>query len=164
MTFNSKVAFESKNSSRLLLEGNILENVWGGPQGGDGNALWLCPKNQNNVCPLCEVKDITVRFNIIRHAGGGIYIFDGLSDAGGIAQQATRYSIHDNLLEDITSAYAGTGHGNGILFRMAGTTRFSPPRDIVVQHNTGITSGEGSAVLSLLSTPDAPFCKFRVSR
>ncbi len=160
VVFNTKVAFESKNSSRVLVEGNILENVWGNRQGGDGNALWLGPKSQNNACPLCEVNDITFRYNIIRHAGGGFYVFDGLSDAGGAAQQAMRYSIHDNVLEDITSAYADNGSGNGILFRLAGSIRFLPPRDVTIQHNTGITSGERSAALSLLSTPDAPIANF----
>jgi hypothetical protein len=160
VTFNCKVAFESKNSSRVLIEGNILENVWGGRQGGDGNALWLGPKNQNNTCPSCEVNDITLRYNLIRHAGGGPYIFDAPSDAGGIAQQAMRYSIHDNLFEDIASAYAGTGTGNGILFRFNGSTQFPPPQDVTIQHNTGINRGDKSGVLSLLTAPDAPFVNF----
>jgi hypothetical protein len=160
VTFNCKVAFESKNSSRVLIEGNILENVWGGRQGSDGNALWLGPKNQNNACPSCEVNDITLRYNLVRHAGGGPYIFDAPSDAGGIARPAMRYSIHDNLFEDITSAYAGAGTGDGILFRFYGSAQFPPPRDITIQHNTGINNGEEGGVLSLLTTPDAPLVNF----
>jgi len=154
--FNCKVLFESKNSSRVLIEGNILENSWGGRQGGDGGAVWLGPKNQNNACPNCEVNDITFRYNIIRHAGAGIYIFDAASDAGGLAQQAKRYSIHDNLLDDINESYAGSGTGRAILFRIAGSTRFNPPRDVSIQHNTGLEVGSRSGFLSVDTSPEAP--------
>jgi Right handed beta helix region len=157
VTFNCKVSLESKNSSRVLIEGNILENTWGGPQGGDGDAIWFGPKNQNNVCPRCEVNDVTFRYNIIRHAGAGIYMFDAPSDAGGIAQPASRYSIHDNLLQDIRMQYAGPGTGKGLLFRFLGIPRFLPPRDVSIQHNTGVTDG---GILQLLSTPEAPLINF----
>ncbi len=157
VTFNCKVSLESKNSSRVLIEGNILENAWGGPQGGDGGAVWLGPKNQNNGCPSCEVNDVTFRYNIIRHAGAGIYVFDAPSDAGGVAQQASRYSIHDNLLEDIRQSYAGPGTGKGLLFRFYGTPRFIPPRDISIQHNTGIADG---GILEVLGLPAAPMVNF----
>jgi hypothetical protein len=157
VTFNCKVALESKNSSRVLIEGNILENTWGGPQGGDGDAVWLGPKNQNNACPSCEVNDVTFRYNIIRHAGAGIYIFDAPSDAGGVAQQASRYSIHDNLLEDIRLQYAGPGTGKGLLFRLYGTPHFFPPREVSIQHNTGITDG---GILQILASPAAPLSNF----
>jgi hypothetical protein len=152
VTFNCKVALESKNSSRVLIEGNILENVWGGRQGGDGTAIWLGPKNQNNACPLCEVNDVTLRYNIIRHAGAGIYVFDAPSDAGGAAQQAARYSIHDNLLDDIRQVYAGPGAGKGLLFRFLGGPRFLPPREVSVRHNTGLADG---GILQVLGTPEA---------
>jgi hypothetical protein len=157
VTFNSKVSLESKNSSRVLIEGNILENAWGGPQGGDGDAVWLGPKNQNNGCPSCEVNDVTFRYNIIRRAGGGIYIFDAPSDAGGIAQQASRYSVHDNLLEDIRLSYAGPGTGKGLLFRFYGTPHFTPPRDISIRHNTGVGDG---GILQILAVPAAPMANF----
>jgi hypothetical protein len=151
--FNAKVLLESKNSSRVLIEGNIIENAWGGPQGGDGDAIWLGPKNQNNHCPSCEVNDITFRYNILRHAGGALYIFDAPSDAGGVAVQASRYSIHDNVFEDIRAEYAGPGSSRGIMFRILGTRRFLPPRDINIVHNTGSANG---GFLQLLTSDDAP--------
>ena len=151
--FNTKVLLESKNSSRVLLEGNILENAWGGPQGGDGDAIWFGPKNQSNACPSCEVNDITFRYNIIRHAGGAFYIFDAPSDAGGIAQVASRYSIHDNIFDDIRKSYSGPGTSKGILFRLFGTARFSPPRDISIVHNTGAANGDFLQILTALESP-----------
>ena len=112
-------------------------------QGGDGSITWLGPKDQNNGCPTCDVSDITFRYNLIRHAGAGPYIFDAPSDTGGIALQAMRYSIHDNLLDDISSTYSRAGSGDGILHRFLGTTIYAPPRDIMVFHNTGLTTGVG---------------------
>jgi hypothetical protein len=147
--FSAKVALESKNSNRVLIEGNIMEHAWGDAgsggavQGGDGSIAWLGPKNQSSVCPTCDVSDITFRYNLIRHAGAGPYIFDAPSDTGALAVQAKRYSIHDNLLDDISTAYSRNGSGNGMLHRFYGTSAYQPPRDVSVFHNTGLASGLG---------------------
>ena len=72
--FVVKNLFEIKNAQRVLFEGNILENSWGGV-GQNGFAIVLTPKNQApNVCPLCRVTDITLRYNRVSHMGGGIII------------------------------------------------------------------------------------------
>ena len=161
--FSAKVALESKNSNRVLIEGNIMEHTWGdaGPgtatQGGDGSIVWLGPKNQSSVCPTCDVSDITFRYNLMRHAGAGPYIFDAPSDTGALAVQAKRYSIHDNLLDDISTTYSRHGSGNGMLHRFFGTTAYLPPRDVAVFHNTGLTTGLG--FLSLGGTT-APYVNF----
>ena len=163
--YSAKVALESKSSVRVLIEGNIMENTWGGPaggppQGGDGSIAWLGPKNQYDVCPLCEVTDITVRNNIIRHAGAGIYIFDAPSDSGGIAVEGDRFSIHDNLFDNINASYAENGSGNGIIHRFDGSNIFPPPRTVLIAHNTGFTTGANSATLSLITTSNAPYIEF----
>lgn len=160
--FSAKVALESKNSVRVLIEGNIMENTWGGPkggppQGGDGSIAWLGPKNDN--C-LCQVTDITVRNNIIRHAGAGFYIFDAPADTGAIAVQGGRFSIHDNLFEDINASYAENGSGFGIIHRFLGIELFPPPSNVLIAHNTGFTTGPNSAALSLDTTSNAPFIDF----
>lgn len=54
---------EFKNAVRVLIEDNLLENVWGG-FGETGDAILLMPKNQHvssgdNVCPICQVTDVT---------------------------------------------------------------------------------------------------------
>jgi len=99
--FIVKNLFELKNAQRVLLEGNILENTWGGfSQAGYG--VVLTPKNQvPNVCPLCQVTDITIRYCRISHVGSGFQIGNGLSDTGGAAKAGERYSIHDVLVDDI---------------------------------------------------------------
>ncbi|MGB9073304.1 MAG: hypothetical protein WCC22_11750 [Terriglobales bacterium] len=93
---------EFKNAVRVLAEDNLMEDVWGG-FGESGFAILLTPKNQhtksgNNVCPICEVTDVTIRYTHIFHAGGGIVIATDLSGngkGGAPATAGTRFSIHD---------------------------------------------------------------------
>jgi len=72
--FIVKNHFELKNAVRVLFEANLLENVWGGFTQA-GHAIVMSPSNQHsksgaNVCPLCQVTDVTMRYNQISHAGG----------------------------------------------------------------------------------------------
>ena len=164
--FSAKVALESKNSNRVLVEANIMENTWGdqpgGPsQGGDGSISWLGPKSQSSQCPSCDVSDVTIRYNVVRHAGGGFYIFDAPSDTGALALQARRYSIHDNQLDDVSTVYSRAGSGNGILNRFLGTNTYAPPANVNVFHNTGLAVG--AAVLSLNGTSALPYVGFSYS-
>jgi hypothetical protein len=111
--FIVKNLFELKNAQRVLLEGNILDNAWGGfSQVGFG--ILLTPKNQasatGSVCPACLVTDITIRCNLVRHTGAGIQIGNGVSATGGVPRDGQRYSIHDVIFEDIdAAAYNGLG-------------------------------------------------------
>ncbi|HMK23396.1 MAG TPA: hypothetical protein VK466_13765 [Terriglobales bacterium] len=107
--FIVKNHFELKNAQRVLLEGNVLDNVWGGFS-QTGFAILLTAKNQNNLCPACRVTDVTIRYDLIRHCASGFQIATGLSDAGGASSGTERISIHDVILEDIGGdAYAGFG-------------------------------------------------------
>jgi len=163
LDWDTKVALESKNSNRVLVEGNILENAWGDQaggavQGGDGGLVWLGPKNQYSSCPTCDVSDVTFRYNLLRHAGAGTYVFDAPADTGAIAMQAMRYSIHDNVMDDISTAWSRNGSGNGILHRFLGTSSYPPPRNVAVFHNTGATSG--TAFLSLTNSVGNGYVNF----
>jgi hypothetical protein len=129
--FIVKNNFELKNAQRVLFEGNILENTWGGFS-QVGFSILLTPKNQNNACPACRVADVTIRYNRIRHVGGGFQIANIRSDAGGTATDGGRYSIHDNILEDIESTEL---KANGVFAQIFGK---SPPlHDVTIDHNTG---------------------------
>jgi hypothetical protein len=81
-----------------LLEGNRLENSWGGFS-QVGFAILLTPKNQGG-CSSCQVTDVTIRNNLIRHVGAGLQIANALSD-NGAALDGQRYSIHDIVIDDI---------------------------------------------------------------
>ncbi len=128
--FIVKNAFELKNAQRVLLEGNVLENVWGGFSQA-GFAVLLTAKNQNNQCPACRVTDVTIRYDLIRHCGSGFQIATGLSDAGGASSGTERISIHDVILEDIGGpAYGGFG-------AFAQITSVRPAlRDLAIDHVT----------------------------
>jgi hypothetical protein len=111
--FIVKNLFEVKNAQRILVDSNVLEGSWGGFSQA-GFAILLTPKNQAsgtaNVCPICEVTDVTIRNVTISHVGGGMQIANGLSDNGGIPLAGLRYSIHDLIADDISGAkYAGYG-------------------------------------------------------
>jgi hypothetical protein len=112
--FIVKNLLELKNAQRVLVDGNILENSWGGFS-QVGFAILLTPKNQargktENVCPNCQVTDVTIRNVMIRHVGAGMQIANGLSDNGGKARAGERYSIHDVIVDDIDGAmYQGPG-------------------------------------------------------
>src|SRR5262249_15310371 len=108
--FIVKNLFEIKNAQRVLVDGNVFENSWGGV-GQNGFGIMLTPRNQMpNVCPLCRVTDVTIRNSIVRHVGSGISIANDRSGTGGAATAGERYSIHDILFEDIDGvAYKGFG-------------------------------------------------------
>ncbi len=111
--FIVKNLFEIKNAQRVLFEGNVLENTWGGFSQA-GFAVLLTPKNQargaQNVCPSCLVTDVTIRKCKISHVGGGLTMGNGLSSNGGAAKDGGRYSIHDVVVDDIQpDLYNGYG-------------------------------------------------------
>jgi hypothetical protein len=103
--FIVKNLFELKNAQRVLVDGNIMENSWGGFS-QVGFAILLTPKNQaasngSNLCPSCQVTDVTIRYNSISHVGAGLQIANALSDNGGAPLDGQRYSIHDITIDDI---------------------------------------------------------------
>jgi hypothetical protein len=101
--FTVKNLIELKNAQRVLIDGNILENTWGGFS-QVGFAILLTPKNQSsgssNVCPDCLVTDVTIRNSTISHVAAGLQIANVLA-GNGSARDGERYSIHDLLVDDI---------------------------------------------------------------
>ena len=113
--FIVKNLFELKNAQRILLEANIMEGSWGAFS-QTGYAILLTPVDQqsgdgSNLCPICQVSDVTIRYNIIRHVGAGLVIASVLSAPGEFpALDGQRYSIHDIVIDDIDPVkYNGSG-------------------------------------------------------
>ena len=135
--FVVKNHLELKNAQRVLVEGNIMENSWGGFS-QVGFSILLTPKNQaqgtGNVCPICQVTDVTIRFNTISHVGSGISLADALSDNGGAALAGERYSIHDVTLDDIS---ASKYTGGGGLFQIFNQWHTNVLNSISINHVTG---------------------------
>ncbi len=139
--FIVKNLFELKNAQRVLFEGNILENSWGGfSQYGFG--MVMTPKNQaigtGNVCPICQVTDVTIRYVKISHVGGGMQLGNGVSMNGGVPLAGGRYSIHDVIIDDINETkYDGYG-----LFAQVSTGDGAPIlHDVTINHVTAFQPG-----------------------
>lgn len=135
--FIVKNLFELKNAQRVLFEGNVLENSWGGfTQTGFG--LLLTPKNQDTKsgksCPICQVTDITVRYSTISHVASGMQIGNGLNKQKQAGLAGERYSIHDIVINDINSKMY---NGYGVLAQVSTGPGASPLlQNVTVQHIT----------------------------
>jgi hypothetical protein len=161
--FAVKNLYETKNSVRELIEGNIFENNWA--QSQKGTAILLYPKNQTGRCPSCTVHDLTFRYNIIRHAVNGIgtaatYASTCSGEAGNgtghcrfLSGPIYNVNIHDNVLEDINTTTFAPGDccTNGWLWAIGTDQETNWPHDVVIEHNTGFPTGSG-----ILSTADGP--------
>jgi hypothetical protein len=110
--FIVKNIFELKNGQRILLDGNIMENNWGGFTQA-GFAILITPKNQaggggSNLCQICQVTDVIIRNSWISHVGAGLQVANASSDNGGAPLDGQRYSIHDIVIDDIDDGkYSG---------------------------------------------------------
>jgi hypothetical protein len=134
--------FELKSAIRLLFEANLLENSWGGFS-QTGFSILLTPKNQSNLCPVCRVNDVTVRFNRIRNVAGVLQIANALSKAGGAATDGGRYSIHDLFADDL---HDQDYKGGGPFLILVSTG--PPVHDIQIDHVTAFVK---SVLLSVLN-------------
>ena len=144
-----KNLFELKNGCRILVEGNVMENTWGGYT-QSGWAIEIGPKNQGgvnntNLCPLCSVTDITIRYNYVDNAGGGLSIANNPNGNGGWSAGGGRYSVHDDIFDDLQypSCYGCTNNLNEL---MSTYVSADPPpnteilHDVVLDHITEITN------------------------
>jgi hypothetical protein len=148
--FIVKNHLELKNASRVLAAANLMENVWGGFS-QQGFAIVLTPSNQPtqtrpivDMCPICEVTDVTIRYTHIIHAGGGIVMATPISghgkDFGGAAAKAgARWSIHDVVFDDISQNY----NGEGRLFYLANGWPTNPVNTVTINHITGFPDVTG---------------------
>jgi hypothetical protein len=128
-----KNIFELKNARRVLVEGNIFEHIW--KQGQVGFAILFTPRNQGGRAPWSVVEDVAFRYNIVRHAGGGVSL-TGWDDEAPSAQ-TQRIHIAHNLFYDVDARWGGPG-----AFLQIGNN----PRSIVVEHNTVVQSGTAVSV------------------
>jgi len=157
--FVVKNHLELKNAVRVLVEANLMENTWGGfSQHGYG--ILLTPKSQHtltgNACPLCQVTDITIRYVHISHGGAGIQMATVLSGNGpkdgAPALAGTRWSIHDVVLDDLSTKYVG----GGTLFLLMNGWPTNPLNTITINHVTGFPDPEGHMIVLGNDLKNAP--------
>jgi hypothetical protein len=147
--FVVKNHLELKNAIRVLAEANLMDDVWGGFS-QTGYAILLTPKNQHtisgsNVCPTCEVTDVTIRYTQISHAAGGIALANtiSLAEGGAPAEEGARYSIHDVVMDDVSQSYVGLG----TLFMVTSAWQVNPLNTITINHITGFPDANNGGML-----------------
>ena len=116
---------EFKNAQRVLVEGNLFENVWRAAQGGV--SLLITPRNQDGTAPWCVVQDITVRLNRFINVGAGL----GISGRDGNQSQIMNRGLFQNNVFQVKSL---NGSSPKILSIQAG------PKNITIDHNTGFSA------------------------
>ncbi|HET7892392.1 MAG TPA: Ig domain-containing protein [Candidatus Sulfotelmatobacter sp.] len=151
--FTVKNLLELKNAQRVLVEGNILDYSWGGFS-QSGFAILLTPKNQagnngSNLCPACQVTDVTIRYNLIRHVGAGFQIANALSDNGGAQLDGQRYSIHDVVIDDMD----GKHYNGASLFAQLSVSAGAPIlQNVTIDHVTAFPSTMVLNIGAMLAT------------
>ena len=158
--FMVKNHLELKNAERVLIEGNIFENSWGGFS-QVGYSILLTPKNQASatsqpLCPSCAVKDITIRYNTISHVGAGISIAN-VTSAAGPALYGERYSIHDVTIDDISVAKY---KGSGTLLMVLSGWSLNSLNNVTVNHITGFPDPGGRVIDLGNNIADPPMYAF----
>jgi hypothetical protein len=131
-----KNAFELKNARRVLVDGNIFENVWA--SGQDGTAILLKSVNQNGKCAGCVTEYVTFRNNIVRRANMGVTINAAEVGRKGLERplRANHFRFENVLFEEIGGREWGTNGGK--LLRI-----FGGVSDVSITHVTSRSNRNG---------------------
>jgi len=140
-TWTVKNLVEFKNAENVLVEGNTIENHWAAGQ--SGYAFIFTPRNQSGGAPWSVVRDITVRNNVIRHVAA-VFNISGWDDIF-TSQQTQNIAIENNLVYDVSTAYAIPGHPANGWFAIIGNA----PKNVSFEHNT--VDHNGSNLIRLYS-------------
>src|SRR5579875_831480 len=102
----AKNHLELKTAQRVTIDSNTFENNWRGAD-QNGYAIVFTVRTVNGGVPWAVVNDVKFTNNIIKHAGGGIFFIGQDTPYGG---SAGNFLIQNNLWEDISSNWGGSGH------------------------------------------------------
>jgi len=127
-----KNLLELKNAHRVVIEGNLLENVW-------GTAVVLTPRNQDGTAPWSTVGDVLLRNNVVKNVMSGFVI--QASDNLKRSAPTKRVAIVNNLWLGVTRTFFGLA-GQGV-----------PLEDLIVDHNTAIPVGYSVHYAEMGGTP-----------
>jgi hypothetical protein len=137
-----KNLFQLKNARRVLVEGNLMEYSW--RSGQVGYAIVLSPRNQDGRADWTTVEDVTIRDNVIRHAGGGMQIIG--EDSNHPSGPTRGIRVVNNLFYDIDARqWGGTG-----AFALVG----DGPSDVIIERNT--VSQSGNMLMAYGGSKSAP--------
>jgi hypothetical protein len=113
-----KTIVESKSMRRVLLEDNVLANLW--PDAQAGFAFLLKTSAQGSGATWMQTSDITVRYNRLVNVANGFNLAS-VQDGG---TPMARVTIYGNVV-------APFSYGGGIPIQHLGAIE-----DVVIQHNT----------------------------
>lgn len=106
-----KNGIELKRGRFVVLEGNIIKDVWASQQ--EGAAFALTPVNQDGQDPTAAITDIYVVNNIVNRAPQFFSVF-GTSGSNGSSYVQTRYvTFRNNLAANLDRTFNDGGPGQG---------------------------------------------------
>jgi hypothetical protein len=138
--FTVKNLLEFKNAQRVLVEGNVFEHTWSGfTQHGAAVLFTAMSQGGTNGNPNATVADITFRYNRVSHAASGLVMgIVGVGDTTwSLPKFAGRFSIHDDIFDDLSPAYYnGDTTAVGLAFQMSQCATCTPLQSISIDHVT----------------------------
>jgi hypothetical protein len=111
-----KNAFELKNARRVLVSGNVFENVWA--SGQDGTAILLKSVNQDGRCTWCVTEYVLFTGNIVRAAAHGLIV--NAVETGAAGQPLPVPANHIRIENDLFDGIGASPFNGGKLFRIFG--------------------------------------------
>ncbi len=162
LSFVVRNHLEFKNATRVLIEGNGIQNSWGGYGVQQGSAIILTPRIVGTIgpCANCFVTNVTIRFNTGSHLPQAIALASPGNTSEKYASGNNNFSIHDNVFDDLN--YSGcykcsTAYTNQ-MFALINANL--PPandvlHDVTVDHLTEVVSGPLPAGFLDLGGPTA---------
>lgn len=139
-----KNLLEVKNGQRMLIQGNIFQNVWA--DGQVGFAVLITPKDQAGTNPWTLTQDITFSNNILNNVGSGINMC-GKSCTAPVTQWNSRVLIQNNVF-NVTALNGSTG----AMFQI-----IAGSYDITINHNTGfLNTGSIKGLLGSIDPANDP--------
>lgn len=130
---------EFKIGRRILVEGNVIENVW--PSGQNGFAFVLWSVNQQTTCTWCVTEHLTIQNNLIRNVTGGwSMVATGANGmAQYLAQPMNHVLIRNNIVIGLNNPTVSGSSAYGRIFEMSDTIR-----TLTIEHNTAFSPTSSS--------------------
>ncbi len=100
--WTKKNLIETKNAQRLLVEGNILDGSWTDGQVGVG--VVFKSANQSGRCTWCASRDITLRYNVIRHVAQSLALTGREGNPYPVGERLARVLVEQNVFEELQVA------------------------------------------------------------
>jgi hypothetical protein len=123
-----KNQIELKHGVRVLIEGNVFENVWPDAQAGAGI---LFNTSNSSSTPWAQVSDVTFRYNRSIRAEGGPLEIGGWNNVFS-SPMTQRIHIHDNIFEQ----QGGASRRYLLISSSTPANQASQLDAITIEHNT----------------------------